>query len=451
MHLSKNLNLHTWILTLIILLTSITRSSAQSLAYKRDYLLVFQDEYNKYDYKRSFWDNAPPFGRYVKGLHFVTDDENFNYTDSTLDIETRKEKYAGTYIIDYTETGEAIYKTDTFDYTTGMLYSDYRLLYGLFEIKFKAPKGKGNNAAFWMYGPDNTEIDFFEIVGSNTNKATFNLHWDGDDPLTGSSQRPEPYTLPDGSFSDSFNTITCSWDTNSLQWWVNDIEIKHNFFNSFIWNRHIPNIPLNLIITNEVGTLDGNPDESSVFPNTFEIDYVRVYQKKDTLAPKILGQTPQSTTTNYFVLKMDMLQVEDAHKTYPYGFRIDKELGEGYYIKNDTVFIETPTTFNKLIIPLTVNDGVKNSNSYPFEIALDPILSIKEKNYGITYTIKNNTLIVNSASRVIDIKNFNLIGQEITLKNEQLENTYYIKKKNNYKGLTITIIRTKDGVKRIKW
>ncbi len=39
-----------------------------------------------------------------------------------------------------------------FDYTSGMIYSNYKFDYGMFEIKCKIPKGKGFWPAFWMAG-----------------------------------------------------------------------------------------------------------------------------------------------------------------------------------------------------------------------------------------------------------------------------------------------------------
>ena len=143
----SSLNFKVFFLYLVLSLFYV-QLGAQSKAHKPGHILIFQDEFNHGSYDRSFWENKFPYGRHVKGLHYATNDENFAYSDSTLKLITKNETYVGDYIIDYTENGEAIYKTDTFDYTTGTLHSKKRYLYGIFEIRFKIEESKGNNFAF---------------------------------------------------------------------------------------------------------------------------------------------------------------------------------------------------------------------------------------------------------------------------------------------------------------
>lgn len=162
--------------------------------------------------------------------------------------------------------------------------------YGRIEARIKLPYGKGLWPAFWMLGanfnqvgwPYCGEIDIMEMVGGdvepnsdNTVHAT--MHW-WNDTESVKADYGLPYTLPNGIFADDFHVFGVEWDAQSvraymdgIEYYVADItpsdlsEFQENFF-----------IILNLAVG---GDWPGSPDDTTVFPQTMEVDWVRVYSE----------------------------------------------------------------------------------------------------------------------------------------------------------------------------
>nr|NQU93331.1 family 16 glycosylhydrolase [Bacteroidota bacterium] len=202
-------------------------------------------------------------------LQYYTNSENNAMVDNgILTITAREEPFGGR---DYTSA--RITTQNKFDFK-----------YGKIEARIKLPYGQGMWPAFWMLGtnissvgwPACGETDIMELVGGtgkdNTCHAT--LHWDhdGEDASYGQS-----YTLPSGIFADDFHLFSVKWDTQEIKGYMDGIhyytadilpsqlsEFHNNFF-----------IILNLAVG---GSWPGPPNASTTFPQTMEVDYVRVYQ-----------------------------------------------------------------------------------------------------------------------------------------------------------------------------
>jgi large repetitive protein len=91
-------------------------------------------------------------------------------------------------------------------------------------------------------------------------------------------------------------------------------------------------------------------------------------------APTINGQTSALTIAEgqSQVLTLDNLQVSDPDNTYPNGFSLAIYEGANYTVSGNTV---TPVmTFNgALSVPVTVNDGVSNSNTFNVTISVSSV------------------------------------------------------------------------------
>jgi beta-glucanase (GH16 family) len=154
--------------------------------------------------------------------------------------------------------------------------------YGRFEGRMKLPYGQGMWPAFWMLGgnswPNNGEIDIMENLGREPSISHGTIHGPG---YSGADGPTALYTLPNGAvFSDDFHVFAIEWEANAIRWYVdgnlfstktpsdiggNNWVFDHGFF--FI---------LNLAVG---GEWPGNPDETTVFPQHFVIDYVHVCEK----------------------------------------------------------------------------------------------------------------------------------------------------------------------------
>lgn len=190
----------------------------------------------------------------------------------------------------YIEKGKLILKAlkeeyQGFKYTSGKITSlgnaDWR--YGRFEAKIKLPEGQGIWPAFWMlptvnkYGgwPNSGEIDIMELIGQEPSTVYGTLHYGP--PWNYSNGE---YKLEEGKFSDTAHVFAFEWTADTMQWFVDDelysVKTKDDLSRPEQWDIFHERfyMILNLAVG---GNWPGDPDETTSFPQTMEIDYVRVY------------------------------------------------------------------------------------------------------------------------------------------------------------------------------
>ena len=160
--------------------------------------------------------------------------------------------------------------------------------YGRFEMKAKIDTRSGMWPAFWTLGtkgewPENGEIDIMEFYRG---EILANAVWGSMEKWKGIwSTTKKPITeFKDKEWSDKFHIWRMDWDEKSIKLYVDDfllnsIDLEKTYnakdprTNPF---RHPHYILLGLAIGGDNG---GNPSKTD-FPAKFEVDYVRVYQKK---------------------------------------------------------------------------------------------------------------------------------------------------------------------------
>ena len=163
------------------------------------------------------------------------------------------------------------------DYTSGAVHSQgkFSFLYGKVEMRAKLPSGQGIFPAFWMM-PDkeNTwlpEIDIMEMVGHLPNEVWMVSHWLD----TNGTLKSDYNTFIGDDFSKDFHTFSIEWTPESITWLIDGIE-------RFQSSKSIPSEPMYVYLNTAIGgNWPGSPDNSTVFPVIYEIDYVRVFQRKD--------------------------------------------------------------------------------------------------------------------------------------------------------------------------
>ncbi len=178
--------------------------------------------------------------------------------------------------------------------TGGKEYTSARLvtkgkgdwLYGRVEVRAKIPASRGTWPAIWMlptdweYGgwPASGEIDIMENVGYDKDIIVGSAHTKRYNHVIG-TQKNNRIFCPD-SYKD-FQVYALEWDEKEYRLYVNDnlyFTFKKEAGGSEVWpfDKRF-HLILNLAIGGNWGGLKGIDD--SAFPNKFEIDYVRVYQK----------------------------------------------------------------------------------------------------------------------------------------------------------------------------
>lgn len=158
--------------------------------------------------------------------------------------------------------------------------------YGYFEARLKLPQGKGTWPAFWMMPkngtawPDDGEIDIMEEVGYDPNVVISTIHCKAYNHTIG-TQKSGERLIP--TAQTDFHVYAVEWTPQYIKGFV-DGECYFTFTNDgkgdkSTWPFNAPfYVKLNLAWGGNWGGAQGI-DESKL-PATYEIDYVRIFQKQ---------------------------------------------------------------------------------------------------------------------------------------------------------------------------
>ncbi len=244
-----------------------------------EYKLVWSDEFNGTELNRDDWNVELHDPGWVNAelQEYVDSDENIFLEDGKLVIKPIK-----------TGTG------DNATYTSGRVNTQGKndFTYGYFEARVKVPKGQGYLPAFWLMATDETvygqwprcgEIDIMEVMGQSTDTLHGTIHYGNPH-----NQSQGTYVSKDSDFSEDFHTFAVEWEPGKISWYV-DGQLYHT---EDQWHSTTEGLgtltypapfdqPFYIILNLAVGgSWVGYPDETTDFANaTYEIDYVRVYQK----------------------------------------------------------------------------------------------------------------------------------------------------------------------------
>ena len=264
-----------------------------------DWLLVLEDDFNVDSLDFSKWRNEHDHGtqEFNNERHFVTM-RNIEIDEGVLKIVAKKEQTLGLAVAwrdSNSIVDDGLVNLRWYDYSTAYLVSNEYYGYGYFEASCKIPSGQGFWPAMWMWmeypGPDNIkiseEIDVFEFWENDPTDHNMNVHYNNNACLT-------DYIGPD--FSKDFHTYAILWEPNIIEWYV-DGEVKKRFpryyqngsevsCNLNAWQPYqeapFPRSPLSLRFNLAIDDREGNkPDDSTIFPATFEIDWIRYYVRED--------------------------------------------------------------------------------------------------------------------------------------------------------------------------
>lgn len=261
---------------LVPLIACTPKKVVQSKVEEPGYQLVWADEFDgaglpdstkwSYDTKG----NAYGWGNNEDQFYTEKRNENAEVADGKLFIHALKEDYEGK------------------KYTSARLITKGKgdWLYGKFEISAKLPKGRGMWPAIWMlptdweYGgwPASGEIDIMENVGYMPDTILASSHTKTYNHSI-STQRSGNIHIP--TCYDEFHVYQLEWEPEEYRVYVDN---KHFFTfrnegtgpNEWPYDKRF-HLLLNVAIGGNWGGLKGI--DESVFPQTMEVDYVRVYQK----------------------------------------------------------------------------------------------------------------------------------------------------------------------------
>ena len=231
---------------------------------------VWSDEFNDTSLDATKWSYEVQDQWFNNELESTTSSRNnVNLSNGNLNITAIKENYNG------------------HQYTSGRINTKGKkeFVFGRYDVRAKLPKGKGIWPAIWMLGANDSqaawpacgEIDIMELKGSAPTVNYTTMHY-GNTVAT-HQQKGTAYPLPSGDFSTDFHLFSLVRSQNQL-----DFYIDGNKYYTLTANDVSPypfNNPFYAILNLAVGgDFDGNPDASTTFPQTMQVDYVKFLQYK---------------------------------------------------------------------------------------------------------------------------------------------------------------------------
>jgi len=253
-----------YLLALLLSITLINSHQAQC------WNLVFEEEFDGTSLDLTTWEYQIGSGGWGNNeLQYYTNGSNVEVSNGTLKIIAQK--FGDTYTSSRIRT---------------INKADFR--YGRIETRIRLPIGQGIWPAFWMmptddvYGgwPRSGEIDIMEYLGNDSNTVYGTCHF-GHSP-NDKNYLTQSYDLSSGDFHTEFHVFAIEWEDNVIRWYVDGqlyhaVSDSHPQFNYFNWPfTEDFHFILNVAVG---GNWPGYPDATTVFPQTMEVDWVRVYQE----------------------------------------------------------------------------------------------------------------------------------------------------------------------------
>ena len=174
------------------------------------------------------------------------------------------------------------------EFTSVRLVSKSEWKYGRIEVNAKLPSARGTWSAIWMMPagwsykdgnwPDIGEIDIMEHVGHNLGVVHASAH-SKDYQWQKQTQKTATILIPD--VNNEFHSYILDWTPDLLKAYVDDslyFEYKNEGLGETKWPYDKPfYLIMNVAVGGAWGSIEGI--DNKAFPQTMEVDYVRVYQK----------------------------------------------------------------------------------------------------------------------------------------------------------------------------
>lgn len=192
-------------------------------------------------------------------------------------------------------------------YRSGLVRTWQEQTYGRWEVRASLPTGQGMWPAIWLLPrnvgwPMGGEIDIMENRGSTPTIVGSAYHYGPSvaghqwvDQAFGYSVNGNPV-----SFHNSMHTYAVEWDASRIRYFVDGVP----HFTFYPKTAPISSTPMSLILNLAVGgDYGGDPNASTTFPQHFDIDYVKVYNRN--AATRALENTSFETTAGDLLTDWD--------------------------------------------------------------------------------------------------------------------------------------------------
>jgi len=266
--------------------------------------------------------------------------ENIQVSNGTMKIIAMKEDYQG------------------FGFTSGRIRSLNQVEIDLtkptyIEGRIQIPNGgQGLWPAFWMLPtpvvtwPTGGEIDMMEFIGREPHLGQGYMHYG--DAFGDKGQRGGPMKFSHEPAYERFHTFGLLKTTNRIAYLIDGYEYQSytstEIDPKYTWPfENTFHFILNLAVG---GFWPGYPDETTTFPTTLEVDYVRVYNYTDDMT----AMTAFPTITGNRLLHMNTTQVEYCVQNLPSDASIEWEAPTG-------ASFSASTTANCILVNFGISSG----------------------------------------------------------------------------------------------
>jgi beta-glucanase (GH16 family) len=300
-----------------------------------DEILVFEDDFNGTKLDRSKWLIGSPDGNFgILGWEIWGEEgNNIEVSNGTLKLTTKYQP--GNYFSTGGPSGPSI---GYFQYTSGQIQTTQLFHVGKFEIRCRMPNpysssGYGAhecqslNPAFWIFGTScSQEIDCFEFLSGNTQNVQMTYHrnlYCSD--LLNESKECHDFFNDGTDFSDGFHVFSVDYDKYKITWKIDGVirrevtsyrdptfltpktceDVVYGGASQSLYHDLLfPEEGINSRIIIDIA-LQGVNDASNTFlppavPKTFEIDYVKAWQKincSEIVDDNLCSYTPNVNAT----------------------------------------------------------------------------------------------------------------------------------------------------------
>jgi beta-glucanase (GH16 family) len=188
--------------------------------------------------------------------------------------------------------GDSVEPPKTMHYTSWQIaQATAPFLYGTIEVRAKIPGGTGLWPCIWMLGfkwqasqpftantPEHnwphdgwSEVDIAEFMGNSRTTVNNQVHFESANVGPGFKNLPFDATT-------RFMVYRLQWQAGSMIWSVDAEDGKGYQSLSSLSGSSVPNVPMYVIIHTAIGGVFGGTPNPTTFPQTFQVDWVRITQ-----------------------------------------------------------------------------------------------------------------------------------------------------------------------------
>jgi beta-glucanase (GH16 family) len=261
-------------------------TSADAIPLPAGYALLWSDEFDVDGAPNpKNWNFEKGLVRNQEAQYYQPD--NASVQNGFLIIEARKERVGPL----------STYSASSTTWPTNQQYANYTssslttsglqtFPYGRFEMRARINTDKGMWPAFWTLGvsgewPSNGEIDIMEYYAGN---ILANVAWGTSTRWVAKwdSSTKAVSSFGDAQWSSKFHVWRMDWDDQNIVLSVDDLQMNTTSLATALNpDGTCPFKQKSTIIVNlAIGGANGGDPSTTTFPARYEIDYVRVYQKK---------------------------------------------------------------------------------------------------------------------------------------------------------------------------